>query len=93
MQPSMEQPKFKFLLSTLSLDELPRPGGLSEYILTGTKPDGVDLTPLRQYGSRNPVRPERRLPIISIMFTGKLVSLSFHGSNKGEAAATTAEMA
>jgi len=43
---------------------------------TTLPPEGVAPTKMLQSGTRIPVREERRLPIVQIMHTGRLVSVS-----------------
>lgn len=91
MQPSMEEPKFKFLLSTMSFDDIPIGEGISKYTLTGQAPTDETVTALRQHGSRKPVRPEKRLPVISILHTGTLISCTCRAEIKADLQSLAAE--
>lgn len=75
LQPGMEEPKYKFLLSMISFDGLPQPKPGTRILLTGAKPNVEDIRELPQHGARKPVRDEVRLPICAILHTGKLKGL------------------
>ena len=64
----MVKPAFKFLMAILTFDLRP-----SE---TTLPPEGMVPTKMLQSGTRIPVREERRLPVVQIMHTGRLVSVS-----------------
>ncbi|QDA36606.1 SGNH/GDSL hydrolase family protein (plasmid) [Paracoccus liaowanqingii] len=72
LQPGMAEPKYRFLLSMLSFTGLPKAEGKRRYDMTGTAPQGVEVRQLRQIGTRKPVRPQQRLPICAILYTGRM---------------------
>lgn len=72
LQPGMAEPKYRFLLSMLSFTGLPKAEGTRRYELTGTAPEGAEVRQLRQIGTRKPVRPQKRLPICAILYTGRM---------------------
>lgn len=76
MQPGMEEPKYKFLLSMIAFEGLPQPKPGSKIILTGRAPKDVQMKELPQHGAKAPIRDQLRLPICGILHTGALKGIS-----------------
>lgn len=72
MQPGMEEPKYKFLLSMISFEGLPKPKPGSKIIMTGRMPEASSVAELPQHGAKAPVRHQNSLPICGILYTGVL---------------------
>lgn len=79
LQPGMEEPKYKFLVSMAYLEDLKHSSGMNKYKLSCHCPDGVDAIPLHQHVGKPPTRPEMRLPISNIAYTGTLKSVKVIG--------------
>lgn len=74
LQSGLVTPSYKFLLCMLNL-EVPQIDGLNHFTLTTVKPAGAKMTKLVQPGTKEPVRPERHLPLSGILHSGKLISV------------------
>jgi hypothetical protein len=86
MQPGMEDPKYKFLLSMISFEGIPAPKAGTTIILTGKEPKDCAVKELAQHGAKAPVRDEVRLPICAILHTGMLKSVKASSLLKADAA-------
>lgn len=74
LKPGMVEPTYKFLVSMIDFQFTPIEG-LNRIFFTTSKPEGVTISKIAQVGGKEPVRPERSLPIASLMHTGKLISI------------------
>jgi len=72
---ALVKPALKLLMAMLTFDLRPSEG-VNRFVLTTLPPEGVVPMKMLQSGTRIPVREERRLPVVQIMHTGRLVSVS-----------------
>ncbi|MFT4013014.1 MAG: hypothetical protein QM682_06355 [Paracoccus sp. (in: a-proteobacteria)] len=86
MQPGMEEPKYKFLLSMISFESLPEPKPGSSIIISGKAPVDQDIKEMPQHGARRPTRAEVRLPVCGILYAGSIKNMRVELYDRTEAA-------